>query len=255
MHDEELFLSIAISAYNEEKRIAASIEKIVTFLDSKGYAAEIVVNDDGSKDRTKEIVLSINWPRLRLISSQMNQGKGAGIRNAVLASNGKYILFTDADLSTPIEEVDRLLERVENDYDRAIGCRIQPDGFDMRTSQPLYRRLFGKVFHTLTWLLVMRGVADTQSGFKCFKKEVAHDLFSSTVLASIIFDVEILYLAKKRGYRIVEVPVLWTNAGGSRMHVTAKHAARVIWDLLRIPLIHRGKLRKPTIGDLESSVG
>lgn len=253
--DEEIFLSIAISAYNEETRIAASLEKIVAFLESKGYSSEIVVNDDGSKDRTQEIVRSISWPGLKLISSPVNQGKGAGIRNAVLASRGRYILFTDADLSTPIEEVEKLLEKVEGSSDIAIGCRIQPDGFDMRVTQPLYRRLFGKVFHTLTWLFVLRGIADTQSGFKCFRKEVAHDLFSSTALASIIFDVEILYLAKKRGYRIAEVPVLWTNAGGSRMRVTARHAARVLWDLLRIPLIHRGEPRKSTVHDLESSVG
>ena len=243
VHDE-IFLSVAISAYNEEKRIGQSIEKIVAFLTNKGYPAEIVVNDDGSRDRTQEIVRSFAWPRLKIVSSPTNQGKGAGIRNAVLASRGKYILFTDADLSTPIEEVDLLLDKLQNEYDIAIGCRIQPDGFDMRASQPLYRRLFGKLFHALTWLFVVRGIADTQSGFKCLRREAAHDLFSSTVLASIIFDVEVLYLAQKRGYRVAEVPVEWTNAGGSRMRVTAKHATTVIWDLLRIPIIHRGRQEK-----------
>lgn len=254
MRGDELFLSIAISAYNEESRIGASLEKIIAFLQAKDYAAEIVVNDDGSRDRTSEIVRSFSWPGLRLLSSARNQGKGAGIRNAVLASRGKYILFSDADLSTPIEEVDKLLPKVQDGVDIAIGCRIQPDGFDMRVTQPLYRRAFGKLFHVLTWLFVLRGIADTQSGFKCFRRDVAHDLFSSTVLNSIIFDVEVLYLATKRGYRIAEVPVIWTNAGGSRMRVTPKHAATVLWDLLRIPLIHRGNLRRSSIPDLESGV-
>ncbi|MBI2955647.1 MAG: glycosyltransferase family 2 protein [Chloroflexi bacterium] len=253
--DEELFLSVAITAYNEEARIGPSLAKIAAFLDSNGYLAEIVVNDDGSEDRTQEIVRSFEWPRLKLICSPKNQGKGAGIRNSVLASRGQYILFTDADLSTNIEEVEKLLKGIKDGCDIAIGCRIQPDGYDMRESQPFYRRLFGKVFHTLTWLFVIRGIADTQSGFKCFRKEAAHDLFSSTTLASIIFDVEVLYLARKRGYRIVEVPVAWTNAGGSRMRVTAGHALRVIWDLLSIPLIHRGGRGRSAIRDLESKMG
>jgi dolichyl-phosphate beta-glucosyltransferase len=253
--DGEIFLSIAMSAYNEENRIGPSLERIVAFLKANGYAAEIVVNDDGSKDRTADIVRAISWPGLRLIVSPINQGKGGGIRNAVLASRGRYILFTDADLSTPIEEADRLLVEMEKGHQIAIGCRVQPDGHDMRESQPIYRRLFGKLFHSLAWLFVIRDIADTQSGFKCFRREVAHELFSTTTLNSIIFDVEVLFVAKKRGYSIIEVPVAWTNAGGSRMHVTPGHAVRVLYDLVRIPWLHRRQARQMPITDLGKSAG
>ena len=125
-------------------------------------------------------------------------------------------------------------------YDVAIGSRVQPDGTDMRTlSQPFYRRLFGQVFHRLADPLIVRGIKDTQSGFKAFRGVVARELFRDTHLTSIIFDVEVLYLAQRRGYRIAEVPVQWTNAGGSRMRVTVRHALRVFYDLLRIPWLHR----------------
>ncbi|MCL5961275.1 MAG: glycosyltransferase family 2 protein [Chloroflexi bacterium] len=249
----EPFLSVAISAYNEEARIGPSLQKIVDYLDGRGYAYEIVVNDDGSRDKTREVVRSIKSPRLTLLSTPHNMGKGAGIRRAVLASQGTYVLFTDADLSTPIEEVDRVLEKMASGYDIAIGSRIQPDGTDMRASQPLYRRLLGKLFHSLVALLVVKGVGDTQSGFKCFRREVGHKLFQSSVLNSIIFDVEVLYLARRSGYSVAEVPVMWTNASGSRMRVSSGHALRVLWDLCRIPLIHRGKVNPKAKEALESS--
>ncbi|MBI4319689.1 MAG: glycosyltransferase family 2 protein [Chloroflexi bacterium] len=242
--DDDIYLSVAISAYNEEMRIGHSLRKIVAYLDAQDYGWELVVNDDGSSDRTPEVVRSVDNGRITLLTSPINLGKGGGIRRAILASRGKHVLFTDADLSTPIEEVDKLLARLRDDFDLAVGSRLQPDGSDMRVTQPVYRRVFGRFFHTLTWLLVVRGIGDTQSGFKCFRREVAHDLFASSVLNSIIFDVEVLYLAQRRGYRIAEVPVSWTNAGGSRMRVTGKHAVTVLWDLLRIPLIHRGVGRR-----------
>lgn len=235
------YLSVAISAYNEEKRIGPSLRRIVGYLQQQPYEWEIVVNDDGSRDRTVEVVRQFGDSHIRLVSSPVNQGKGAGIKRAVLNSNGSRILFTDADLSTPIEEVQKLLDRIDEGCDIAIGCRVQPDGSDMRESQPMYRRALGQFFHLLVWLLVLRGIKDTQSGFKCFKKEVAHHLFAEQVLHSIIFDVEILYLARRYGYRIAEVPVQWTNVGGSRMRVTARHALTVLCDIIRVPLLHRSK--------------
>jgi dolichyl-phosphate beta-glucosyltransferase len=150
------------------------------------------------------------------------------------------VLFSDADFSTPIEELPRLLELLDGGgYDLAIGSRIQADGTDMRRSQPVHRRLFGRLFHRLADPLIVRGIGDTQSGFKAFRGEVARELFRDTQLTSIIFDVEVLYLAQRRGYAVTEVPVRWTNAGGSRMRVTPHHAWRVFWDLLRIPWLHR----------------
>ena len=248
----EPFLSVAISAYNEEARIGPSLRKIVDFLEQRGYRYEIVINDDGSRDRTQEVVRSISCPHIRMLSTPQNEGKGAGVRRAVLASRGTYVLFTDADLSTPIEEVERLLEKLSEGYDIAIGSRIQPDGSDMRASQPRYRRLLGKLFHSLVVLWTVRGIRDTQSGFKCFRREVAHDLFAVSVLKSIIFDVEVLFLARKRGFSVIEVPVRWTNAGGSRMQASLRHAVRVLWDLSRIPIIHRGSDSREVRKVLES---
>jgi dolichyl-phosphate beta-glucosyltransferase len=217
---------------------------VLPYLESLPYRYEVVVNDDGSADSTADVVRAFaqRFPgRLRLEQAPANQGKGAGLRRAILASRGRRVLFSDADFSTPIEELPRLLAKLDEGYDVVIGSRIQPDGTDMRRSQPVYRRLFGKLFHRLADPFVVRGIGDTQSGFKVFRGDVARELFRDSQLGSIIFDVEVLYLAQHRGYRIAEVPVQWTNAGGSRMHVTVTHALRVFWDLLRIPWLHRGE--------------
>jgi dolichyl-phosphate beta-glucosyltransferase len=236
------YLSVAITALNEGARLPGSLDLVLPYLEQLGHRYEVVVNDDGSTDNTADVVDDYiqHYPgRVRLVQSQGNQGKGAGVRRAVLESTGRYILFSDADFSTPIDELPRLLEKLESGYDVAIGSRVQPDGTDMRVSQPIYRRLFGMLFHRLRDPLVVRGIKDTQNGFKAFRGEVAHALFRDTTLASIMFDAEVLYLAQRRGYKIAEVPVQWTNAGGSRMRVTAGHAVRVFYDLLRIPWIHR----------------
>jgi dolichyl-phosphate beta-glucosyltransferase len=235
-------LSVTITAFNESARLPVSLEHVLPFLDAQPFAYEVVINDDGSQDSTADVVreFSRRFPgRVRLVQAPANEGKGAGLRRAILASRGRWVLFSDADFSTPVEELPRLLATLEQGYDVVIGSRLQPDGTDMRQSQPVYRRLFGKLFHRLADPLVVRGIGDTQSGFKVFCGDVARELFRDTCLSSIIFDVEVLYLAQHRGYRIAEVPVQWTNAGGSRMRVTARHALRVFWDLLRIPWLHR----------------
>ncbi len=241
---EEIDLSVAITAFNEAARLPLSLERLIPYLQARGRPFEIVVNDDGSSDATAEVVRDFErrYPgQVRLVHAlgNQNQGKGAGIRRAVLASRGRYVLFSDADFSTPIDELPRLIAPLQDGYDVAIGSRIQPDGSDMRNSQPVYRRLFGMLFQRMRDPLIVRGIKDTQNGFKAFRGDVARELFRDSRLSSIIFDVEVLFLAQRRGYRIAEVPVEWTNAGGSRMRVTAGHAARVFWDLMRIPLLHR----------------
>ena len=244
------YLSVAITALNEGQRLPGSLDTLLPYLDQLGHPYEVVINDDGSTDNTAQAVQDYiqRYPRrVRLVQSPANQGKGAGVRRAVLESTGQYILFSDADFSTPIDELPRLLEKLESGYDVAIGSRVQPDGTDMRVSQPIYRRLFGMLFHRLRDPLVVRGIKDTQNGFKAFRGEVAHALFRDTTLASIMFDVEVLYLAQRRGYKIAEVPVKWTNAGGSRMRVTAGHAVRVFYDLLRIPWIHRNDAKRTRV--------
>lgn len=233
------FLSVAMTAFNEERRIVPSLERIVAYLDGRGFPYEIVVNDDGSRDETARIVREFPCPHVRLLVAPVNQGKGGGIRRAVLACRGQFVLFTDADLSTPIEEVEKLLAKLEGPFDIAIGSRIQFDGRDMRATQLFYRRMLGKFFHAVAWVLVVRGVRDTQAGFKCFRYAAAQRLFSLAILDSIMFDVEIIYLAQRLGYRIAEVPVEWVNVAGSRMRFSLGHALTVLRDLLRIKRLHR----------------
>ncbi len=188
---------------------------------------------------------------LSLISHWPNHGKGAAVRSGCLAASGKYVLFSDADLATPIEEWLRLEGWLAKGYDLSIGARIWPDGRDMRSSQPLLRRLFGKVYHLLVVLFVVRGFPDTQCGFKAMTNEAAQRLFSSQCLDGIVFDTELLYLAKKWNMKVAQVPVQWSNITGSRMRVTLKQAIRVFMDLLSIPLLHSGhrKVTKSSAAD------
>jgi dolichyl-phosphate beta-glucosyltransferase len=241
-------LSLAITAYNEAGRLPQSLDHALPWLEAQPYTYEVVVNDDGSADATADVVrgFAARYPgKVSLVQAPTNQGKGAGLRRAVLATRGARVLVSDADFSTPIEEAPRLLAALEAGAAVAIGSRIQPDGRDERASQPAYRRLFGKLFHRLADPLVVRGIADTQSGFKAFRGDAARELFRASKLESIVFDVEVLYLAQRWGYPVTEVPVRWTNAGGSRMRVTPTHAIRVLLDLLRVPWLHRGSARHP----------
>jgi dolichyl-phosphate beta-glucosyltransferase len=156
----------------------------------------------------------------------------------MLHARSELIVFTDADMATPPDMIPLLVEGLI-DHDVALGSRIQPDGSDMRMSQPAYRRLLGKAFHLLASAWVVGPVQDTQCGFKGFTREAAQDLFARQKVESIVFDVELIYLARRRGYRFAIVPIRWADRRGSRMRPSPRLALRVAWDLFRIPLIHR----------------
>jgi dolichyl-phosphate beta-glucosyltransferase len=156
----------------------------------------------------------------------------------MLAAEGDLIVFADADMATPPDELPLLVEALA-DHDVALGSRIQADGSDMRASQPRYRRILGQAFHLLASAWVVGPVKDTQCGFKGFTREAAHDLFERQRITSIVFDVELVYLARRRGYRMAIVPIRWYDRRGSRMRARPGLAVRVAWDLFRIPLIHR----------------
>jgi dolichyl-phosphate beta-glucosyltransferase len=156
----------------------------------------------------------------------------------MLAAETDLVLFADADMATPPDQVPLLVAALAG-HDLALGSRIQPNGSDMRASQPFYRRLLGKVFHAFASIWAVGPVQDTQCGFKGFTREAAHDLFGLQRVSSIVFDVELIYLARRRGYRVAVVPIRWTDRRGSRMHPGPALAMRVAWDLLRTRLIHR----------------
>ena len=162
----------------------------------------------------------------------------------MLAAGGDVVVFADADMATPPDELPKLLAALVGDGDSpgadvALGSRIQPDGTDMRASQPGYRRFLGRLFHALASVWVVGPVQDTQCGFKGFRREAAREIFSRQAVTSIVFDVEIIHLARRLGCRIAIVPIRWTDVHGSRMRPGARLALHVAWDLFRIPLLHR----------------
>jgi dolichyl-phosphate beta-glucosyltransferase len=230
-----MFLSIIIPAYNEEERISAVLQKAISFLNTKGYSFETIVVDDGSSDNTVGIVEGFSKAGgipLLLLKNGINHGKGYAVRRGVLLSKGDYVLFSDADLSTPIEEMEKFLPFLRNGYDIVIGSRALKDS-RLVVRQPWYRERMGKIFNLLVQILIMQGIKDTQCGFKIFKSEVAKKIFSFARINRFAFDVEALFIAKKFGYRIQDVPVVWINSPNSRVHIL-KDSFRMIADLFRI---------------------
>lgn len=260
-------LTLVLPAFNEAARIDPALDELFGYLarrDMRGRdgapgaaalpeAIDIVVVDDGSTDDTAARVearpeASGSLPGIALrVLRVPHGGKGAAVRAGMLAAAGDLVIFADADMATPPDQIPLLVQALE-DHDVALGSRIQADGSDMRASQPGYRRLFGKAFHVLASLWVVGPVQDTQCGFKGFSRDAAHDLFERQRITSIVFDVELIYLARRRGYSLAIVPIRWFDKRGSRMRARPGLALRVAWDLFRIPLMHRGSRRSATEG-------
>ena len=215
---DEPFLSIIIPAHNEERRLPRALEQIDRFLQAWGRPAEVVVVENGSTDRTAAVVEAFaqDHPYVRLIRDP-RRGKGRAVRQGMLAARGRYRYICDADLSTPIEEVVKFLPPLQEGFDIAIGRREAPGA--RRIGEPLYRRLIGRAFNTIVRLLALPGFQDTQCGFKMFRAEAAEDLFRVQRLDGMSFDVEVLFIARLRGYRIAEVPVTWYFNPESRVRL------------------------------------
>lgn len=241
--------TIVIAAYNEEERLPGSLEKIRAYLAAEGAAAEVIVVDDGSSDKTAELTReAARWmPQLRLISYPENRGKGYALRKGVDSSRGDLVLLTDADLSTPIAELETLKEHLlRQTCQIAIGSRALPSSSIVR-AQPAWRRGMGRFFNRMVRLLVIDGFNDTQCGFKLFSGEAARTLFGKARIDRFAFDVEILSLARKHGYRIAEVPVRWENSPASKVN-PALDSLQMLGDLVRIRLSsrpNRGKVLAP----------
>jgi len=227
-------LSVVIPTYNKEARIAAILETVASHLASKPFASEIVAVDDGSSDRTAEAARAARTGRtgLRVIRSEANKGKGASVREGVLAASGEVVLFADDDLSTPIEELDKVLAAVEAGADVVIGSRAHPDSV-IKVRQRRPRELMGKAFNVLVRLFVLRGYRDTQCGFKGFRREAARAIFSRLRTPGFGFDVEVLVLCREFGYRVAEIPVTWCDAQPSRLRIV-KGSWGMLKDLRRI---------------------
>jgi dolichyl-phosphate beta-glucosyltransferase len=227
-------LSIIIPAYNEESRIAPTVRDIVRYCRSGQRAFEVILVDDGSRDGTTAVarVLSQEFPELRVIRLAANHGKGYAVRSGVVNAVGRLVLFADADGATPIEEIERLESALHSGVDIAVGSRAFR-GAGVQVHAKLYRHLIGRTFHLLVEWLADGGVKDTQCGFKLFRSAVAQDLFSRMRMNGFSFDVEVLVMARRRGYRIAEIPVNWTHRPGSKVRLTLD-SVQMAADLVRI---------------------
>jgi dolichyl-phosphate beta-glucosyltransferase len=233
--------SIVIPAYNERNRIESCVRSVAAWRATKpgGWEWEVILVDDGSTDATppvaSRIAAELSLP-LTILRHSRNRGKGAAIRTGVLASTGDPVLISDTDLSTPLSEWIKLAERLPT-HPVAIGSRGLDEHLVGR-SQPAYRRLLGKAGNVLVRLLAVPGIRDTQCGFKLFRGDVARELFAKARVDGFAYDMEVLFLARRQGYAIAEVPVLWFNSPESKVSVV-RHAIPTLLDLLRLRWIHR----------------
>lgn len=227
-------LSIVVPAFDEEERLGATLEAALRYLYASVADFEILVVDDGSRDRTADIATEIGrrHPGVRLVRLPENRGKGAAVRAGVLAARGSRILFMDADGATPMSEIGKLSRSLDAGADVAIGSR-ELGRRDGRVDARLHRRLIGRTFHRVVEWISIEGFLDTQCGFKLFRGPVAKDLFSSSRVQGFGFDVEVLVLAELRGYRVDEVPVRWTHQPGSRVNFLSD-PLRMMLDVLLI---------------------
>ncbi len=225
-------IAIVIPAYNEEKIMAKTLKVVGDYLAGHGCDYEIIVVDDGSTDATRQIVKQHNNPVIHLITNKINKGKGYSVKKGILNAQKDWILFIDADLSTPIGELQTFFNYQDDDV--IIGSRALADS-KLVVAQPLYRRWGGKIFNFLVRFLLMKDFKDTQCGFKLFKKAAAQKIFNLQTIDGFGFDIEILYIAKKHGFKIKELPVSWFNDKNTKVDFM-RDSMRMLADIFRIRL-------------------
>jgi dolichyl-phosphate beta-glucosyltransferase len=246
--------SIVIPAFDESARILATLQSVIACIREKGWTAEVLVVNDGSRDATAEIVKAFarDAPEVRLIENPGNRGKGYSVRSGLLQALGEVVMFTDADLSAPIEEAERLFAAITQGADIAIGSRWLEKGRQTHR-QPFYRQFFGRCFNAVTRAVMGLRFADTQCGFKAFTRAAAQTVFQLQTIERWGFDPEILFIALKRGYRVVEVPVSWAHDERTRMSylkdglTMLEEIATIRWNALlgrynkKVDKIHRAR--------------
>jgi dolichyl-phosphate beta-glucosyltransferase len=238
-----VFLSIVIPAYNEERRLGGTVEEIFAFLREQPYEAEVLIVENGSRDGTAALAesLAATRPALRVLR-EPRRGKGRAVRRGMLEARGAYRFLCDADLSMPVAQISRFLPPALTDFDVAIATREAPASEVV--GEPAYRRAIGRTFNALVRALLLPGLRDTQCGFKCFRGDVAQDLFARQVLTGMAFDTEVLYIATRRRYRLREVPIRWRFDPDSRVRLL-RDSLQMARDLLGIRLrARRGQYGK-----------
>lgn len=227
-------LTVIIPAFNEESRISRTLERVLSYLNDQRIQFELLVVDDGSTDRTVEIAQGVIAPQscCRIVSLAQNSGKGAAVRRGIFESMGDLILFSDADLSTPIEEYSKLRTAIDSGFDISIGSRALPDS-QILLHQPWYRERIGKTFNLLVRMILGLSIPDTQCGFKCFKRQAAKMLAGLQRVEGWAFDAELLFLAQKQGFKIAEIPVTWINDRGTKLGIFSS-SAQMLWEILKV---------------------
>lgn len=227
-----IFLSIIIPAYNEANRLPKTLDNLFTFLCRQPYSYEVVIVENGSQDNTYEIAMAFTekYPQLRLLRER-EKGKGRAVQTGMLAAQGEYRFMCDVDFSMPVEEINRFLPPLLIDCDVAIASREAPGA--KRFNEPAFRHIVGRFYNGLIRLTALPGLHDTQCGFKCFRGNVAQELFSCQTISGWSFDVEVLFIARLREYRIVEVPIPWYFNSESKINVW-RDSLRMAVDLIMI---------------------
>ncbi|MEA3351001.1 MAG: dolichyl-phosphate beta-glucosyltransferase [Chloroflexota bacterium] len=229
---EHPLLSIIIPVHNEENRLPSTLEQVFVFLQAQAYAAEVLVIENGSHDHTLEIAQSFARQHSQCIVLQETQpGKGLAVRRGMLAARGQYRFMCDADLSMPIAEVNRFIPPKLDNFDIAIASREVPGA--IRYHEPYYRHLGGRAINLIIQTLALPGMNDTQCGFKCFRAHAAEDIFSHQTLTNFSFDIELLFIARQRGYRIVEIPIPWYFNAETTVH-PIRDALQMVIDVWNI---------------------
>lgn len=229
-------LSIVIPAYNESLRLGPTLRRVVDYLRQRGGSYEVLVVDDGSADDTSEVARKFEAEGVRVLRQDVNRGKGAVIKVGVLASRGREVLLVDADLSTPIEDLEKLQPRLA-DAQVVLGSRAV-EGADIQKHQPIYREMMGRIFNLIVQLSGVRGLKDTQCGFKLLDGDVARRLFPELQTERFAYDVEMVWLARRRGYKVVEVGVRWIDSPASKVNPLTD-SVRMFWDVMALRWRHR----------------
>ena len=238
-------LSVVVPAYNEEVRLKATLPVMIDYLEHARRSFEVLVVDDGSGDSTRAVAEAFASRGVRALKLARNSGKGAALRAGVLESTGDRVLLTDADLSTPISELERL-EPVLERADLVFGSRAV-DGARIDQPQPRFRQWMGKTFNFMIRTLVAGGIRDTQCGFKLLDGPSARALFADLLLDGFAYDVELLWLARQRGLRVAEVGVVWNHSPDSKVHLFTD-SARMALDIVRIRLLHWSRRQRSEVG-------
>jgi len=238
------YLSVVIPAYNEERRVVSTLRQVTDLLEGQGYTWEVVVVDDGSTDATVALVEEFARHRKGVSLLRVpHGGKGWAVKRGMLHAEGEHRFLCDADLSMPIEQLPLFLPPTTGGCDIAIGSREAPGA--LRVGEPTLRRLMGRVYNLLVRLFLVHNLKDTQCGFKCFRGDAAHKLFSLQRLSGFAFDIEVLFLSQKRGLQVCEVPIKWYYRSRSKVS-PLRDTLAMTWDILRVRWFHfRGKYPPP----------